>query len=56
MTLRELVSNVDAERFAANGLFRMRVEPVMDEVTTATMKHNDEGDEIGWEEHNVDLG
>jgi len=35
--------------------FRMRVEPVMDEVTTAIMKHNDEGDEIGWEEHDVNV-
>lgn len=35
--------------------FRMREEPIMDKATTSRMITTDEGDEIGWEEHDVDV-
>lgn len=35
--------------------FRMREQPFMDKATTSRMITNDEGDEIGWEERDVDV-
>lgn len=35
--------------------FRIREQPFMDKATNSTMITTDEGDEIGWEEHDVDV-
>lgn len=49
------VADYFTDLFCGGFGFRMRENPTMDRATTQRMLYTDEGDEIGWEERDVDV-